>query len=157
TMTPESIVDTALKDGLGLISITDHNSIGNVEAAIAYADAKDIVVVPGVELSTPQGHLLIYVPDFHALERLYGRLNISEDKKVCNQTIEQCLDLAKEFSGFGIAAHIDLDTGLEGMMTRFDPFKERVFTHEALLGLEISNAGAASWYTQDDDNQDRRR
>jgi PHP family Zn ribbon phosphoesterase len=61
-MTPENIVNTALAQGLGLIALTDHNEINNVDHALKAARGKDLLVVPGVELSTPQGHLLAYLP-----------------------------------------------------------------------------------------------
>lgn len=60
SMTPEGIVDTAITERLDLIAITDHNNIANVRQALKYADGKSLLVVPGVELSTPQGHLLVY-------------------------------------------------------------------------------------------------
>jgi hypothetical protein len=157
TLTPTAIVDTARAEGLGIVSITDHNEIRNVEAAAEYAADKAIVIVPGVELSTPQGHLLAYLPSLNALRKFYGSLSISADRSTCAQTIELCLDKLKELGGFGIPAHVDLSTGMEGMMTRFDPFKERVLSHEALVALEISSLHAEPWYTERDDSQDRKR
>lgn len=157
SMTPEAIVDAAQAEKLGIISITDHNEIRNVESALKAAEGRSILIVPGVELSTPQGHLLAYAPTLRELERFYGRLTISDDRKTCSQTMEQCLDLIGEHGGFGVAAHIDLATGLEAMLPRFDAFKEAVITNLNLLGLEISNASAAPLYSERDDNQDRRR
>ena len=122
TMTPEAIVDTAIQENLGLISITDHNRIRNAARAISHAEGKSILVVPGVELSTPNGHLLVYLPTFRDLEKFYGKLTFSDDLKACQQTMQQCLDHSQEFGGFGVAAHIDLTSGIEGMMPRFDAF-----------------------------------
>ena len=68
-MTAEAVVKTALAQGLGVIAITDHNEISNVDAALKAADGTGLLVVPGVELSTPQGHLLAYVPTLDALQR----------------------------------------------------------------------------------------
>jgi predicted metal-dependent phosphoesterase TrpH len=76
-MTPEAIVDTAIAERLDLIAITDHNQIANVRPALRYANGKGLLVVPGVELSTPQGHLLVYVPTVDSLERFMGKLTIS--------------------------------------------------------------------------------
>jgi predicted metal-dependent phosphoesterase TrpH len=59
-MTPENIVDTAIGENLSIVSITDHNAIGNVHRGIQYSSGKALLVLPGVELSTPQGHLLVY-------------------------------------------------------------------------------------------------
>jgi predicted metal-dependent phosphoesterase TrpH len=53
-MTAEAIVKTASAQGLGVIAITDHNEISNVGAALKAADGTGLLVVPGVELSTPR-------------------------------------------------------------------------------------------------------
>lgn len=156
TMTPENIVGTAAKENLRIIGITDHNSISNVEGALKYAITKNVFVVPGVELSTPQGHLLVYCPTFRDLEGFYGKLSISSDKKMCNDTIPQCLSKASEFNGFGIAAHIDLSSGFELMMPKYDPFKEEVLKCKNLIGLELGSATNESWYTDRDENENRR-
>ena len=62
TMTPEAIVDAALKQGLTVIAITDHNSNKNVERALTHAQqyAGQLLVLPGVEVTTAHGHLLVY-------------------------------------------------------------------------------------------------
>src|SRR5258705_10990776 len=62
TMTPANVIATAAQEGLSIVSLTDHNEIGNVEAAIGASKGTGVLVVPGVELSTPQGHLLCYFP-----------------------------------------------------------------------------------------------
>src|SRR5579884_20573 len=157
SMTPQAIVDAALQEGLRIIGITDHNEIRNIEGALEAAEGREILVVPGVELSTPQGHLLAYAPTMGDLRKFFGRLTISHDRKTCSETMEQCLNLIREYGGFGIAAHIDLPTGFEAMLPRFDGFKEAIIANPNLLGLEISNVSAATWYSDRDDNQDRRR
>ena len=67
TMTPEKIIDEALKEGISIISITDHNEIGSIPAALSYAQGKNILVIPGVELSTSQGHLLVYFETYEKI------------------------------------------------------------------------------------------
>jgi predicted metal-dependent phosphoesterase TrpH len=62
TATPEAIIDVATREGLSLVSLTDHNEIANVGRAMEAGRRADIFVVPGVELSTPEGHLLCYAP-----------------------------------------------------------------------------------------------
>ena len=64
-MTPQAIVDSAVKQGLSVIAITDHNSNKNVQAAIDHAaqnHAGVVLVLPGVEVTTAHGHLLVYFP-----------------------------------------------------------------------------------------------
>src|SRR5215467_5902625 len=75
-MTPEEIVKTAVAENLDLIAIADHNEIANVQAAIKVAQGTNVFVVPAVELTTPQGHLLCYLPDVDSLQRFIARLNI---------------------------------------------------------------------------------
>jgi predicted metal-dependent phosphoesterase TrpH len=66
---PQELVNLALKVGLDVIAITDHDSIDGISPAIAAARAHhSLTVVPGVELSTdvPRGevHLLGYFIDY---------------------------------------------------------------------------------------------
>jgi len=53
-MTPNDIVGMALLNGLDLIAITDHNSMQNAEAVITAARDKNIIVIPGMEISTAE-------------------------------------------------------------------------------------------------------
>ena len=54
---PSKILDHAVKKGLDGISITDHNSMdGSIEAIRCSRD--DIIVIPGMEISTEVGHVI---------------------------------------------------------------------------------------------------
>lgn len=156
TASPEGIVETAIAERLDLIAITDHNQIANVRPALKYADGKGLLVIPGVELSTPQGHLLVYFETADQLQRFFGKLTISEDRKSCHNTIPQCLRFAEEFNGFGICAHIELDSGLEKAHPKFDAFKQEVFNCPNLLGLEVANASNSTWFSHDDADANRK-
>lgn len=156
SMTPEGIVDMAITQRLDVIAITDHNNIGNIRQALKYADGKGLLIVPGVELSTPQGHLLVYFETADQLQRFFGKLTISDDRKACHNTIPQCLRFAEEFNGFGVCAHIELDSGLEKAHPKFDAFKQEVFNCSNLLGLEITNAANVDWFSHDDTDVNRR-
>ncbi|MEP3838800.1 MAG: TrlF family AAA-like ATPase [Algibacter sp.] len=156
-MTPIAIVDTAIEKKLSIISITDHNEIHNSHTAIEYAKGKDILVLPGVELSTTQGHLLVYFESYKNLRDFFGNLTITEDKKICNQGIVECLNLAKNYNGFGILAHIELSSGFEKTIGRFGPPIEEILKHENLYGLEISSRTSLNFYTDLDDSPDRKR
>lgn len=156
-MTPENIIEEALKENISIISITDHNEIGNIPAAIEYAKDKNILVIPGVELSTSQGHFLVYFETYEKIRSFIGELDISSDKKQCDTTITGALEKARKYDGFGIAAHIDIDAGFEAYTPGYTPFKEGILKHDLLYGLEISNKSAVDWYTELDDNPDRKR
>lgn len=53
-MTPNDIVGMALLNGLDMIAITDHNSLANAEAVIEAASGMDLIVLPGIEVSTAE-------------------------------------------------------------------------------------------------------
>jgi ABC-type lipoprotein export system ATPase subunit len=156
-MTPENIIDEAIKEKISIISITDHNEIGNIPAALTYAANKNILVIPGVELSTSQGHFLMYFETYENIRSFIGELSITSDKKQCDTTITNALDIARKYNGFGIAAHIDINAGFEAYTSGYTPFKEAILKHELLYGLEISNKSATDWFTELDDNPDRKR
>jgi PHP family Zn ribbon phosphoesterase len=64
-MTPGNIVGMAMLAGLEIIAITDHQSCGNCEAAIAISEAMDgPLVIPGMEVeSSEEIHLVCLFPD----------------------------------------------------------------------------------------------
>jgi ABC-type lipoprotein export system ATPase subunit len=154
-MTPQNIVDTAMGSNLKIISITDHNEILNSKVATDYAQDKDILVVPGIEVSTTQGHLLVYFKTFQNLRFFHGKLNISDDKERCSQGIVECLNLAEQYSGFGVFAHIELDSGFEKTVGRFNSQMDDLFCHPALLALEISRKNSFDLYTDNDVDSNR--
>jgi ABC-type cobalamin/Fe3+-siderophores transport system ATPase subunit len=152
TMTPQAIVDTALEKNLKIISITDHNEINNSHFAIEYAKGKDILVIPGIEISTTQGHLLVYFETFSDLRTFHGKLTISADKTLCTQGIVDCLDFANQLGGFGILAHIELTSGFEKTIGRFGPQMEEVFKIKNLLGFEINSKNSINLYSELDES-----
>ncbi|WP_291635626.1 TrlF family AAA-like ATPase [Clostridium sp.] len=150
TMTPENIVDTAINKGLSIIAITDHNEEQNVKKAITYAEDKNILVIPGIEVSTLQGHLLLYFEKYEELKNFRGKLTISDNRETCTQGIVDCLNFAKQYNGIGVLAHIELSSGFEKTINRFDPKMSAIIKHENLLGLEISSKDSVNLYTNID-------
>jgi ABC-type lipoprotein export system ATPase subunit/histidinol phosphatase-like PHP family hydrolase len=156
SMTPTNIVETALSKNLAVISITDHNEIENVKEAIKYAEGKNILVIPGIEVSTTQGHLLLYFQTYGDLRNFHGKLTISSDKERCTQGICECLTLAEQYNGIGVLAHIELSSGFEKMINRFGPHMQDILKHRNLWGLEISSKISLPLYTDADDVAERR-
>ena len=56
-MSPSDAVTAAERAGLDGIAITDHDTLANVEQ-VAEAAPDELTVIPGVEVTTTQGHLL---------------------------------------------------------------------------------------------------
>jgi PHP family Zn ribbon phosphoesterase len=69
-MIPPLIVEETLGRGIGLIAITDHNSVANIAAVQKAAQGTDLLVLPGVELQTIEEVHLICL--FDTLEQVYA-------------------------------------------------------------------------------------
>ncbi|MCB0722719.1 MAG: PHP domain-containing protein [Ignavibacteriae bacterium] len=72
-LSPKELINQALKVGLSIISITDHDNVNGLDEAIEYGERVGIKVIPGVELSTglmdKEVHILGYFID-HKSENL---------------------------------------------------------------------------------------
>ena len=87
--TPEVIIKYAKKIGLKGIAITDHNEInGALKAPKLTSD--DFIVIPGIEISSKNGHVLAY--------------NIKE-KIPRNQTIKETVESIHSLGGIAVIAH----------------------------------------------------
>jgi ABC-type Mn2+/Zn2+ transport system ATPase subunit/histidinol phosphatase-like PHP family hydrolase len=149
TATPDAIVQTALAHGLSIISIADHNAISSVAPAIQAANSQQLLVVPGVELSTMQGHLLCYLPDLPRLQQFLAQLTV-RDAGLATSRVENamldCLHRLRTLDGFAVLAHVDGPKGLETEMPGAAPHKGDIINHPALLGIELRSASSTISY-----------
>lgn len=69
TMTPEEVVDEAIRLGVSAISITDHDTIEGVSIAVRYGQGKNLHIISGIEISSylspAEVHILGYFIDIH--------------------------------------------------------------------------------------------
>jgi len=84
-LTPSELVALALEEGLEVISVTDHDSVGGVEEAVAAAGSRGkITVIPGVEintdLATGELHVLGYFIDYMDEDLVASLANIRESR-----------------------------------------------------------------------------
>lgn len=152
-MTAEAIVDTAVSQDLQIIAIADHNEISNVQRAVEAGVAAGVLVIPAVELSTPEGHLLCYFPDVSSLQQFHGRLNVVDrglDTSRCKNAMLSCLDIAVDLGGFCVLAHVDGGNGLETNYPGGSPHKLDILCHEGLLGVELKSPDSKVSYSGDD-------
>lgn len=160
SMTPEAIVATAAAENIAIIAITDHNDIANVSRALAVAAANNVLVIPGVELSTAQGHLLCYFATQPKLAKFFAGLNVADPglpTSRCQQSILECLTAAEAQGGFGVLAHVDIASGFEHENPGASPHKVDVICHRALAGIELKQAGSEVFYSVTDNVVDRAR
>jgi DNA repair ATPase RecN len=157
-MTPTEIVNTAVREGLSIIAVSDHNEISNVQATVDVGNAANIFVVPAVELSTPEGHLLCYFPNVEALTQFHGRLDLADrglPNSRCRNSMHACLNIADELRGFCILAHVDGGNGFETNNPGASPHKLDIICHVALLGIELKNVASLVRYSPEEADQVR--
>lgn len=77
-------VTEALDMGLDVVAITDHDHGDHVAEAVAAAEGKPLEVVPGVELSTDRGHVLVLAPgtEESVLSEFIARVGARRDHQV---------------------------------------------------------------------------
>lgn len=156
TMTPQAIVDSAITNGISIIAIADHHKTGNSKTAIAYAKGKNVLVLPAVELSTNEGHLVVYAETIERIEAIVSNLEFSADRKSCKSTMKQAIDRVVTQGGFAIAAHINTEKGFERVISGYGDPKRDILEHPGLLGIEVSVKEELSMFTNEDDLESRR-
>lgn len=139
-MTPNNIVNMSVLKKLDFISITDHNSMKNVEAVIKCSEGKDIIIVPGMEVETSEEiHVITLFKDIDSLKKLASKVydslpNIknrvdifgeqlvfdyndqmveSEEKLLlvgCGLSIDEVIKITRENNGIPIPAHINRES-----------------------------------------------
>ncbi|SDM63731.1 AAA domain-containing protein [Daejeonella rubra] len=159
SMTAGAIVASAIAENLDIIAITDHNEITNVNLALQASTGTSLLVIPGIELSTPQGHLLCYFPDLDSLQKFSGRINVVDrntQNSRCQNSILECLNLLEPLNGIAILAHVDVGSGFEIENPGSSPHKLDIICHKCLLGLELKSANSDIFYSSEDVDSNRR-
>jgi hypothetical protein len=118
--TAEDIVQKALDAGLDAIAVTDHNTAAWCAQMADAAEGTNLIVLPGFELSTPQGHLLGIWEQGTApsvIEDVLIRVGIERTRLgdldvVAAKMITECAGEIRAKGGVAIAAHIDKERGI---------------------------------------------
>ena len=67
-LSPQQLIDLSKKNGLSIISITDHDNVNGLSEAIKYGNQNGVQVIPGVEISSDideqEIHILGYFIDY---------------------------------------------------------------------------------------------
>src|SRR5215203_4285407 len=122
-LTPAAIMAKAAERGIALVALADHNSIANVDELLRQAEASGSVVaaIPGVEITTSDGHVLVFcAPERRAeLPKFLTKLDFREDglgEKYTRESIDGVAKRVAEFGGIAIPAHVGRDN--TGFMTK---------------------------------------
>jgi hypothetical protein len=86
-ITPEDLIFYAKKHGLDAVAITDHNRI---DGALKIAKEKDFLIIPGIEISSLNGHII----GLNLREVIPAKL-----------TADETVDRIHEAGGIAVACH----------------------------------------------------
>lgn len=153
-----ALVALAQARGLSVIAVTDHNSVVNARPAAALS-TPDLLVLPGIEISTPEGHLLgLFAPDaldeLEELARTQLALQpLSGGGERSRRSAAELVETIASYNGLAIMAHIDT---ADGLMARAGTAAiASLLSCPGLVGLEITQKASAEWFTAADTDPSR--
>jgi len=88
-LSPRSIVKTALRRGLSVVAVADHNTTEGALKTIEEATSTGLVVIPAVELETDAGHIM----------------GLFVEVEIRTHNIDEVLDEIKEQDGIAVLLH----------------------------------------------------
>ncbi|MCG7844413.1 MAG: CehA/McbA family metallohydrolase [Methanomassiliicoccales archaeon] len=119
----EELLDACVRKGLAGVAIMDHNSLEGSRYAISL-HREDIVIVPGMEISSAQGHILAY--------------NVQEEVPR-DLEVADTIDLIRAQGGIAVAAHpYRMWSGLGEEITLANDFD----------AIEVHNGRSTLWNNQ---------
>jgi len=166
SVTLEQILDKCVEEGLDLVAITDHNIVGDLEELDRLATAKNVTVLPGVEISTrggKQGIHLLAIFDRGTrkdiLLDLLSRVGITSEKRGKEEALTDCfltdvLEEIRKLGGITIAAHSDSRRGLTEDMRGQQ--RAEIINDERLNAIEIIHKDTRKYFDRTDGSYKRR-
>lgn len=157
----DSYIAAAIASEVEVLAITDHNRVDFVKPALKAAEGSALTVLPGIEISTRDGHLLaLFDPDdLSALEAFATEENLRLDDLADGdkRSERSVLDLVREIGergGLAIPAHVDKSSGICKHLRQSELVS--LLTSPALAGLEFATPEALrDWFSEADTDVDR--
>ena len=150
-------VEAAVAQDIEVLAITDHNSVAFVRDALKAASGQPILVLPGIEVSSRDGHLLaIFPPDrlddlegFAAPTNLDLAKPLADGSRRSSRTMLHLLNEVADRHGIGIIAHCDIGLGVQAGIKASE--LSELLSHPALAGVEfVDLANLQSWFVDSD-------
>jgi predicted metal-dependent phosphoesterase TrpH len=102
TDSPQEILDKAVEAGLSAVALTDHNTVAGLPEFLESAKGKDILAIPGVEISTGYNSKELHIVGLFLEPNRYGA--ITDFLAVINQRkIESNKQLIRNLKAAGYA------------------------------------------------------
>ncbi|MBI4596020.1 MAG: PHP domain-containing protein [Candidatus Tectomicrobia bacterium] len=145
-VTYKEVVEAAVKANLQAMAITDHNACEGCAYVKEFAHNNGLVIFPGVELSTKEGHVLGLFDvgtSLETIEDLLESVGISKEARgdgtvMTKSSIEEVFFEIDQRSGLAIAAHIE--RWPSGFLETKEDRKTKISIHSSkyLSALEIT-------------------
>jgi ABC-type lipoprotein export system ATPase subunit/histidinol phosphatase-like PHP family hydrolase len=146
----DEFVKEAIKKGLDLIAITDHDCPGWYEEISEAAQDTDLTVLPGVEITTAAGsernvHMTaIFPPDgVDQIENLLHNIginpnNAADDEEFADEVLKKIYEEVRDRGGLPILAHIDEKCGAAYELVEGKRNWGRAFDSDKVAALEAT-------------------
>lgn len=144
--TPEDFLQDFIDEGIELIAITDHNSGAWYERLRDASEGRSIHVLPGVEITTPQGgdnqiHMTaIFSPENHdQVHHVLSQVGINPESTADEQADQRVKSIAKtvlDHDGIPILAHIDEPAGAH-FETGPGQIRDEIFDPDVIAAIEF--------------------
>jgi energy-coupling factor transporter ATP-binding protein EcfA2/histidinol phosphatase-like PHP family hydrolase len=161
--TAAEYIEAAVNRGIEVLAITDHNTTRNVRPALKAARGKPILVLPGIEVGSRDGHLIaLFGPDgldeaedFATSATLDLGPVLGDGSRRSAHTMLHLLNEVSRRGGIGIIAHVDAGAGIQSTVKRSE--LAELLSHPALAGVEFRELkNLRSWFSDDDPDDSRR-
>lgn len=156
-VSPEDLINVFLEQGLELVAVTDHDCAGMYEELRAAAEGRSVEILPGVEITTPQGgenqiHMTaIFPPEEHdAVNHVLSQVGINPKragKEQANSRINDICEIVIKNNGLPILAHIDEPAGAHEE-TGPGRIREEIFDIEQVAAIEVVDPEVRSQYSE---------
>jgi energy-coupling factor transporter ATP-binding protein EcfA2 len=152
----DAYIDAAIANEISVLAITDHNSVRFVNDVLKAAEDKDIEVIPGIEISTADGHLLaLFDPEKVADLESFATTDVLRLKRLSDTELRSersMLDLVGDIDardGLAIPAHVDVSNGVCERLRQGELCD--LLSHPGLAGLEFAKRESlADWFKDSD-------
>jgi energy-coupling factor transporter ATP-binding protein EcfA2 len=160
---PVDYITAAQNAELSVLGITDHNAVEAIPGLLAAAQGTGLLVLPGIEISTNEGHLLaLFAPEaLETLQEFATRINLqlqADPRDGSLRSGRSMVDLVGDISergGLAIPAHVDARDGIQDNMS--STALAQLLAHRGLAALEFTSREAlTTWFSETDPDGGRR-
>lgn len=145
-LSAEELIDRFLEEGLELVAVTDHDCAGMYEELREAAEGESIEILPGVEITTPQGgdnqiHMTaIFPPEEHdTVNHVLSQVGINPERageEQADSRIQEICRKVLENNGLPILAHVDTAAGAHAE-TGAGRIREEIFDLDHVAAIEV--------------------